>query len=58
MDTLYDTSEAIRKVRKAFTMLRREGLQVQMRFVCCEQCGSPHLRTPETATPSHVLHGI
>lgn len=41
MKTLFDTRDSLRKIRKAFNMLRQEGLQAQMRYVCCMQCGSP-----------------
>lgn len=41
MDTLYNTRDALRKIRKAFNMLRREGLQAEMRYVCCMSCGAP-----------------
>lgn len=41
MDTHYDTREALRKIRKAFNLLRREGLSVHMRYVCCVSCGLP-----------------
>lgn len=43
MDTLYDTRDALRKIRKAFNMLRQEGVQAQMRYVCCMQCGAPEV---------------
>jgi len=41
MNTLYDSRDALRKIRKAFNMLRQEGIQTQMRYVCCMSCGAP-----------------
>jgi len=41
MKALYNTDEALRKIRTAFKVLRQEGVQAQTRYVCCEQCGRP-----------------
>lgn len=41
MGSLFNTSPAVRKLRKAFRMLRREGIQAQMEYVCCMSCGAP-----------------
>ena len=38
MDTIFDTRDALRKLRQAFNLLRGEGLSVHMRYVCCMSC--------------------
>lgn len=53
MDTLFDTREALRQVRRAFNMLRREGVSVHMRYVCCMACGVPE--TPFSCSIVYVL---
>ena len=55
MDTLFDTRDALRKIRKAFTMLRQEGIQAHMRYVCCMQCGQPE--PPFFGSLVYVLRG-
>jgi len=41
MELLFNTTDALRKVRKAFNMLRQEGVAAHMRFACCSTCGTP-----------------
>lgn len=40
METLYNTREALRNIRKAFKLLRREGVQTELGYVCCMSCGA------------------
>jgi len=43
MDTLFDTRIALRKIRKAFSLLRHEGITAHMSYVVCMQCGKPEV---------------
>ena len=41
MKALYNTRDALRKIRKAFNLLRLEGVQTEFGYVCCMSCGKP-----------------
>ena len=41
MEFLFNTTEALCKLRKAFNDLRREGVSAHMRCACCKTCGAP-----------------
>lgn len=41
VDLNFDTTDALHKLRQAFNLLRKEGLSVHMRYVCCSSCGLP-----------------
>ena len=38
METLFDTSDALRKIRKAFNAMRKEGISAHMNYMCCNRC--------------------
>jgi len=38
METLFDITDALRKIRIAFSILRHEGVNARTNYLCCYHC--------------------